>query len=374
MKPTAPQGVQAPIALPMSYQDPITDGSDSTSAFTPDLRNWPARQAEFSALKSIADGKQILADAAVDQAKEIEQLIADEKAPRDKAAKSLRKAEAAKKDADSRVAKIDKNLADAKSDKAKKRWTEAKADAAKDADKAAARFTAATEALKTAEAELQKVTDEAAPTLKARDIAVAALNEAKRKALPISIFISLNTQRIYVRQGHEPVFDAPITISDPDKPIGTHVFTAVDYKDGGRDVRWTAVSLEHRDADYASNDDHGRRLSDADAPPPTDIAEASTALNRITISPDVAQRLESAVWPGSSIIVSDEPMSKETAKATDFVVLISTEPQGGIKKRPKQFFRNDNFFGDSANDYYYGYDRYGRRPDFARRRSYYGWW
>ncbi|MFG3590923.1 hypothetical protein [Bradyrhizobium sp. RDI18] len=66
-------------------------------------------------------------------------------------------------------------------------------------------------------------------------------------------------------------------------------------------------------------------------------------------------------------------MSKETGKATDFIVLISTEPQGGIKKRPKQFFRNDNFMSDSADDYYYGYDRYGRRA-YPRQRSMFGWW
>ena len=44
-------------------------------------------------------------------------------------------------------------------------------------------------------------------------------------------------------------------------------------------------------------------------------------------------------------------MSKETNKATDFIVLVSTEPQGGIKKRPKQFFPSDNFYRDSSDDY-----------------------
>ena len=36
------------------------------------------------------------------------------------------------------------------------------------------------------------------------------------------------------------------------------------------------------------------------------------------------------------MIVSDEEMSKETGQATDFVVLISEEPQGGLKKRRRQ--------------------------------------
>lgn len=373
MKPTPLQSAQTAVAIPMSYQDPLVDDGDTRPAFTPDLHNWPARQAELNALKSIADGKQILADAAIDQAKEMEQLIADKKSPRDRAARAVRKAEAVKKAADAHVASIDKRLAKAKSEKYKKRWSDAKDRATKSADAAATKVAAATEALKAAEAELQKATEQAAPALKARDEAVAKLNEAKRKALPMSVFISLKTQRLYVRQGNEPVFDAPVTIADPGKPIGTHVFTAVDYKNGGKDIRWTVVSLEHHDIDYAYNDDRGRRLNDAGAPPLTDAAEASAALDRITIPDDVEAKLVSAVWPGSSLIVSDEALSKETGKATDFVVLISSEPQGGIKKRPKQFFRNDNFMSDSAEDYYYGYDRYGRRS-YPRQKSFFGWW
>ena len=371
LKPTPPQSMQTAIAIPMSYQ--TDDGSETNKAFEPDLRNWPARQAEFDALKSIVDGKQIEADAAIDQAKEMEQLVADKKVPRDKAAKALRKAEIAKKIADDRVAEADKKLAKAKSDRAKKDWEDAKAKAVKKVAEASAKVAAAAEALKTAETELQSASQVAAPTVAARDNAIAALQDAKLKARPISIFISLKTQRLYVRQGYEPVFDAPVTISEPDRPIGTHVFTAVDYMDEGKNVRWKAVSLEHRDSDYASNDDR-KRLSDADAIPLTNLAEASAALDRIAIPSEVAAKLASAVWPGSSIIVSDEPVSKETGKATDFIVLISTEPQGGIKKRPKQFFRGDNLGTDSADDFYYGYDRYGRRQMYPRQKSFFGWW
>ncbi|MFG3590922.1 L,D-transpeptidase family protein [Bradyrhizobium sp. RDI18] len=268
MKPTPLQSVQTATAIPMSYQDPIVNDPDSSPTFSPDLRAWPERQVELNALKSIADGKQILADAALDQAKEMEQIIADKKAPRDRAAKALRKAEAAKKSADSRLAAIDKRLSNAKSDKLKKKWTTEKERAAKKSDEAAAKVATATEALQAAEAELQKATIKP-PRHWRRDQAVAVLNEAKRKALPISVFISLKTQRLYVRQGNEPVFDAPVTIADPQQPIGTHVFTAVGYKNGGKDVSWTAVSLEHNDnADYAYNEDRKYKLNDAGTPPP----------------------------------------------------------------------------------------------------------
>jgi hypothetical protein len=29
--------------------------------------------------------------------------------------------------------------------------------------------------------------------------------------------------------------------------------------------------------------------------------------------------------------------------------------------------------GDSADDFYYGYDRYGRRQ-YPRQKSFFGWW
>ena len=37
--------------------------------------------------------------------------------------------------------------------------------------------------------------------------------------------------------------------------------------------------------------------------------------------------------PRSSLIISDEALSTETGKGTDFVVLLSGEPQGSLKIR-----------------------------------------
>ena len=39
------------------------------------------------------------------------------------------------------------------------------------------------------------------------------------------------------------------------------------------------------------------------------------------------------IAPRSSLIVTDEALSSETGKGTDFVVILSGEPQGGIKIR-----------------------------------------
>ncbi len=372
LKATPAPAVESAVAIPMSYQD--QEGDDNASPFEPNVKRWPARVAQLEALKSIAAGKRIEADAANDQADQMTQIVTEKKEPRDKAAKALRKAEAAKKSADDKLAKAEKGLNSAKSPKAAKNWEEVKAKALKIAEDATAKVAQLTETLKAAEAELQTATEKAAPFVAARDAAVAQADAAKHKTQPVSIFISLKTQRLYVRQGYEPVFEAPVTISEPDRPIGTHIYTAVDYTNDGKNLRWTAVTMEHKGADYASYDDDrlDQRNSASDAPQ-TDVAKATAALDRITISPDVLARVTEAAWPGSSLIISDEAASKETAKATDFIVLISTEPQGGIKKRPKQFFPSDNFYRDSSYDFYYNYDRYGRRGYYPRQKSLF-WW
>jgi hypothetical protein len=51
------------------------------------------------------------------------------------------------------------------------------------------------------------------------------------------------------------------------------------------------------------------------------------------IPTEVADRIAGIISARSSVIVSDEALSPETGKGTEFVVVMSDEPQGGIKNR-----------------------------------------
>jgi hypothetical protein len=119
-----------------------------------------------------------------------------------------------------------------------------------------------------------------------------------------------------VRQGFEPVMDIPVAISHPEKPVGTYVFTAVGYERGSG-LQWTVVSLGARN----------------DGVPETDTAAAMATLDRIAIPQEVKARFEESNWVGSSLIISDEVLNKETGPATDFIVVSSTDPQGGLIMR-----------------------------------------
>jgi hypothetical protein len=150
-----------------------------------------------------------------------------------------------------------------------------------------------------------------------------AASDAARKLEPASVFISRKTQRLYVRQAFEPVLEVPVTIQDPGRLIGTYVFTATGSIDDTADLRWTVVSLKGRDGNSrvaAASD-----VLDAE-PPPADASGAKAALDRIAIPADVADRIAGMISPRSSVIVSDEALSPETGKGTEFVVIMNDEP------------------------------------------------
>jgi L,D-transpeptidase catalytic domain len=244
----------------------------------------------------------------------------------------VRMAETLRLRAQAHLATAEDMLASASSDEARQQAEAAKAEAV-------AGLAERQENLVAAKAELQARQDSVKA---AREAAMAAENErtaaadaarqANRELEPASVLVSRATQRLYVRQGFEPVFDAPITILDPDRPIGTYVFTAVERADGEADMRWSVVSLEHHDAIEPQGRVRGR--GGRDEPRLADSESAKAALDRIVIPKEVSDRIP-AVVPRSSLIVTDEPLSSETGKGTDFVVLLSGEPQGGIKFRKR---------------------------------------
>ena len=138
------------------------------------------------------------------------------------------------------------------------------------------------------------------------------------------------------RNTHKPwpdggeVFDSsievPVTIRNPEKPIGTHVFTAMARNDAG--LRWTAVTIDDGD-------------------------DAKGALDRITIPQDVLDRIAPTALPRSSIIISDEPLSKETNYRTEFVAVLSNQPQGGfITRKPTEV----SVAGDNGFSFFRSWD------------------
>jgi hypothetical protein len=244
------------------------------------------------------------------------------------AAASLRKLERLKARADAELVSAEKVVFAAKSDQARARAEDRVQKAAAKAAELSTQFRNA-KADASSKLDAASAAKEAAKTAQTKkaDTAKAAL-DAKLALEPVSIYISRATRVLYVRRNtHKPapdgggeVFDAtievPVTIRDPGKPLGTHVFTAVARNDAG--LRWTAVTIENWD-------------------------DAKNALDRITIPKEVLDRIAPTTLPRSSIVVSDEPLSEETNYRTEFVAVLSDQPQGGfITRKPSEVLMADD--------------------------------
>ena len=125
----------------------------------------------------------------------------------------------------------------------------------------------------------------------------------------VQVFVSRKQGKVFVRQDFKPIFEAPVTIAEPDRPLGTHVFTAMQMQENGAAMQWTAVTIP---SGYARARDTAVR-----AAAPT----AAAALDRIEMPQEAIDRIAGLLAVGSALIVSDNALSDETGLETDFIVL-----------------------------------------------------
>ena len=160
----------------------------------------------------------------------------------------------------------------------------------------------------------------------AQTAAARAEKEAIQRLAPISVLISKRDHKVYVRQGLAPLFDAPATIRDPERPLGTHLFIATGVEKDGSALRWTVLNVP--DLGGSDPQDSRRRRRWAQPEEPAVVSHfpqssASEALERVEIAQDVRDRIAERLWTGGSIIVSDRPVSNETsAVGTDLTVKV----------------------------------------------------
>ena len=76
-------------------------------------------------------------------------------------------------------------------------------------------------------------------------------------------------------------------------------------------LRWTAVTIDNGD-------------------------NAKSALDRITIPQEVLDRIAPTALPRSSIVISDEPLSKETNYRTEFVTVLSNRRKAASSRASRR--------------------------------------
>lgn len=161
----------------------------------------------------------------------------------------------------------------------------------------------------------------------AEKFAKAKVQEADRRGKAVSVFISKKEGRVFVRQDWKDVYEAPVTVRDADRPLGTHVYVALGAEPGGSLLKWTAVTMPERGKAKKKSRKRrrGKRAKNKVASPTTPNRHppetAAGALDRIEMPEDARRRISELLWTGASLIVSDNARSHEMGAYTDFIVL-----------------------------------------------------
>jgi len=140
----------------------------------------------------------------------------------------------------------------------------------------------------------------------------------------VAVFVSRKEKKIFVRQGFVPLFDMPVVIDEPDRPLGTHVYTAMGSRPDGSGMRWTLISLSPDNRKAADNLRSRKKKGEPVKQVVVETRASSTAaeaLDRIQIPAEAFDRIGELLGPGTSLVVSDQGISGETGRGTDFIVL-----------------------------------------------------
>jgi lipoprotein-anchoring transpeptidase ErfK/SrfK len=149
-----------------------------------------------------------------------------------------------------------------------------------------------------------------------------ANKEMRRRSKPIAVLVSLRAQRIYVRQGFEPLLEAPIAVDPLVHKVGTHVFTAMRYGSDPNTFDWRLVSAQTPKPGQPFDQGKKKRRTISAQGRTLDIQMANEALDAFTIPDEILQTITELARPGSSLIVSDRELPlNENGSGTEFVVL-----------------------------------------------------
>jgi hypothetical protein len=154
-----------------------------------------------------------------------------------------------------------------------------------------------------------------------------ASDQPVKRSGQVAVFVSRKERRIFVRQGFIPLFDMPVSIDEPDQPLGTHVLTAMGPAEGETGMRWNLITVPNDTSPRVERMQLRRGSArQPPAPPPNPVrlkppSSAAQALDRIAFPPEAVERVAELLIPGSSLVISDDGLGRETGRYTEFIVL-----------------------------------------------------
>ena len=252
---------------------------------------------------------------------------------------SLRAAETNVAKADTALKQVERRLGTASSPQVKQQAETAKAKLVPRIDGLQAQLQTVRLQEQASREAAEQATEAARAAAAIRDSAAQAAEEAARKTLPVSVFISRKTQRLYVRKGDYPIYEGPLC--DP-RPASTDwhvcVYGPRSCRHGGRDAleRGCHVQIQPRPAPSSPAAASPGRCPHCQRGCDRCGGRQGRPRSRCLLAGGASISSLRSSGPNSSLIISDKRASRETGKDTDFVVVMSGEPQGALKIRQRE--------------------------------------
>jgi hypothetical protein len=138
-----------------------------------------------------------------------------------------------------------------------------------------------------------------------------------RKEAITSILVSGGDRKAYLMVDGAVTFETPIRVNDPDKPLGTHLFSLIGPSTDGYSYKWTAFGLGGHPEDGVTVD-----------------LWSSSVLGRIEYqdAPGI-RRIAHTLHPGTTMVITDLAASPETRSAPDFTVITEDPTTPGKRQK-----------------------------------------
>lgn len=133
----------------------------------------------------------------------------------------------------------------------------------------------------------------------------------------MSVLVSAADRKAYLIVDGEVTFETPIRLVDPDKPIGTHLFSLIGPSLDGHALKWSAFGLGGHPQDGVVVD-----------------MWSSSVLARIDYLDGAGvRRVARALQPGTTMVVTDLAASPETRTTPDFTVITEDARTPGKRRK-----------------------------------------
>jgi len=121
-----------------------------------------------------------------------------------------------------------------------------------------------------------------------------------------AILISSNDQEIIVMDDGVIVAKGAMSFSEPDRPLGNHVFILSSINLANKELQWRTIGYYN---------DSRREI---------ELTELAT-LQRVHAEEAILNEIRSRMYPGTVLVTVDEPLSADTRSTKDFIVMATDD-------------------------------------------------